>query len=231
MEQLATESGLSRATLYRQVRGKAEVLARLGSDVSEDSRTRILRAAHEVFSAHGLLGGSMEAVAQEAGIGVATVYRHFGDKDTLVRAVVDHIAPRGLLRQLSLTPSEDVRADLEQLTRAAIRAVFDLRGLLRLSVFGSEAERTYLERIRQGTERTRAILTRYFAAQMNAGRLRRLGQPKELALAFTGLLFAFGVLEPMRSGGTLEQPDGTADLIVSLFLDGLRLREDERDHI
>jgi AcrR family transcriptional regulator len=234
MNELATETGLSRATLYRRVQGRDALLARLtaqGIPASEELRARVLRAAYEVFSTQGLLGGSMEGIAQAAGVGVATVYRHFGDKDTLVRAVVDQIAPRGLLRRISLTLSEDVRADLERLTRAAIRAVFDLRGLLRLSVFGSEAERAYLERVRQGTERTGAMLTRYFAAQMKAGRLRRLGQPEELALAFTGLLFAFGVLGPMRSGGTLEQPDRTADLIVSLFLDGLRLREDERDHI
>jgi AcrR family transcriptional regulator len=226
MDQLALESGLSRATLYRKVGDRDALIARLtarGVPSGEDIRTRVLRAAHTVFSAHGLLGSSMEQVAQEAGVGVATVYRHFGDKDTLVRSVVDHIAPRRLLRQLSLTPTADVRADLERLTRAALRAVYELRGLLRLSVFGSEAERAYLEHVRQGSERTTAMLTGYFAVQAKAGRLRRGAEPEQLALAFIGLLFAFGVLGPTRLGTTLEHPDQTADLIVSLFLDGVML--------
>jgi AcrR family transcriptional regulator len=228
MDQLALESGLSRATLYRKVGGRDALLTRLaalGVPSGEDIRTRVLRAAHAVFSAHGLLGSSMEQVAQEAGVGVATVYRHFGDKDTLVRSVVDHIAPRRMLRQLSLTPTADVRADLERLTRAALRAVYELRGLLRLSVFGSEAERAYLEHVRQGSERTATMLTRYFAAQTKAGRLRRGAEPEQLALAFIGFLFAFGVLGPTRLGTTLEHPDQTADLIVSLFLDGMILKK------
>jgi AcrR family transcriptional regulator len=232
MNQLSSETGLSRATLYRRVQGREALVARLkvqGNPLGKDLRTRILTAAHAVFSNQGFLGGNMEAVAEEAGIGVATVYRHFGDKDSLVRAVVDHIVPKGLLRQISLTPSEDVRADLEQLARAAIRAIYELRGLLRLSIFGSEAERSYLERVRQGTERTGAMLTRYFAAQMVAGRFYLLGEPEELALAFSGLLFAFAVLGPTRSGTALEQPDQKADLIVSIFLDGLRVKEDSRE--
>ena len=63
------------------------------------------------------------------------------------------------------------------------------------------------------------------AAQIKAGRLRRGTEPEQLALAFIGLLFAFGVLGPTRLGTTLEHPDRAADLIVSLFLDGVMLNK------
>lgn len=231
MERLASEMGLSRATLYRRVGGKDALLARLAGDGERpaDLRSRILHAAFAVFSRGSLLGSTVEQVAEEAGVGVATVYRHFGDKDRLVRATLEHATPRRLLRDLSLTPTADVRGDLRAVVRAALPALTGLRGLLGLSLFGSAAERAYLERVRQGTDRAVDLLAAYLAAQAGAGRLRLPGEdlpgePRELALALLGLVFSFGVLGPARFG-TVPDPDHAADLIVTVFLDGVRGRE------
>ncbi len=54
---------------------------------AQRNQQRVLDAAVEVFDADGL-GASMEAVAQRAGVGVGTVYRHFPTKDDLVRSVI-----------------------------------------------------------------------------------------------------------------------------------------------
>lgn len=51
-------------------------------------RERILDAALAEFSAHGLRRTGMEDLAKRAGVGRATVYRRFSDKDELVRAVI-----------------------------------------------------------------------------------------------------------------------------------------------
>jgi AcrR family transcriptional regulator len=53
---------------------------------AERNRGRILAAARRVFAAEGL-GASMNAVAREAGVGVATLFRRFPTKDDLVAAV------------------------------------------------------------------------------------------------------------------------------------------------
>ncbi|MBT2874584.1 MULTISPECIES: TetR family transcriptional regulator [unclassified Streptomyces] len=48
------------------------------------NRERLLAAAREVFAEHGL-DAPMATVARRAGVGVATLYRHFPTRDALVR--------------------------------------------------------------------------------------------------------------------------------------------------
>jgi AcrR family transcriptional regulator len=51
------------------------------------NRERILAAAEAVFGASGELG-STEDVAERAGVGIATVFRHFPTKDALIEATL-----------------------------------------------------------------------------------------------------------------------------------------------
>lgn len=53
-----------------------------------DTRGRILRAATERCEELGLRRVTMDDVARRAGLGRATVYRHFETKDALVQAVI-----------------------------------------------------------------------------------------------------------------------------------------------
>lgn len=53
---------------------------------AQDNRERILDAAREVFTTDGL-AAPMREVARRAGLGPATVYRHFPTKTDLARAV------------------------------------------------------------------------------------------------------------------------------------------------
>jgi AcrR family transcriptional regulator len=56
----------------------------LRADAS-DNRDRILEAARELFAAEGL-GVPMRVVARRAGVGPATLYRHFSTKELLATA-------------------------------------------------------------------------------------------------------------------------------------------------
>ncbi|MGH9097365.1 MAG: TetR/AcrR family transcriptional regulator, partial [Acidimicrobiales bacterium] len=51
------------------------------------NRARILQAAEEVFAANGL-SAPIDMVAEQAGVGVGTVYRHFPTKEALFEAIV-----------------------------------------------------------------------------------------------------------------------------------------------
>jgi AcrR family transcriptional regulator len=56
---------------------------------ARQTRRRIVAAAAELFIADGYTGTTLEQIAERAGVAVQTVYFHFGNKRTVLRAVVD----------------------------------------------------------------------------------------------------------------------------------------------
>lgn len=59
-----------------------------GRPKDPDKRQAILDAAKLLFTAHGLVGTSMEGIAQAAGVSKLTVYSHFRNKEELFRQTV-----------------------------------------------------------------------------------------------------------------------------------------------
>ncbi|MEU7882867.1 TetR/AcrR family transcriptional regulator [Microbispora bryophytorum] len=57
------------------------------------NRTRILEAAEAVFAAKGP-SASTEEIAQKAGVGIGTVFRHFPTKESLLKAIMHAVAVR-----------------------------------------------------------------------------------------------------------------------------------------
>jgi AcrR family transcriptional regulator len=62
--------------------------SRIVREDSRQNRQRILDAAREVFTRHGL-DVPMATVARRAGVGVATLYRHFPNRRALLTEVAD----------------------------------------------------------------------------------------------------------------------------------------------
>lgn len=78
------------------------------------TRADILAAAGALFRRHGYAATSMPAIAAEAGVVVETVYRAFGSKSGLFRAVIEAALAGGTTR--AETPVEE---------RPAIRAIIE----------------------------------------------------------------------------------------------------------
>lgn len=59
------------------------------SDDAEVARGQILKAAESMFQRYGVLKTTMDDIAKEAGVSRPTVYRYFGDRDTLITALIE----------------------------------------------------------------------------------------------------------------------------------------------
>jgi AcrR family transcriptional regulator len=93
------------------------------------NRSRLVDAAALAFSRHGL-GASVNAIARDAGVNVATLYRHFPTKDDLIVAVVETILePLAIARDhaLALADGGDV---LAAFVRETVRLQARQRGLV-----------------------------------------------------------------------------------------------------
>jgi AcrR family transcriptional regulator len=81
-----------------------------------ETRRGILRAAEESFAAAGFVGATTRQVAARAGVNVATLHYHFGNKEKLYHAVLD-AAGRGDMpvSGSSRTPAERLASVVEAL--------------------------------------------------------------------------------------------------------------------
>lgn len=64
----------------------------------QETRQRLLAAVDEVFYPHGIRNGSVDDVAQRAGLTKRTLYYHFPSKDDLAAAYVQQRSDLTLAR-------------------------------------------------------------------------------------------------------------------------------------
>jgi AcrR family transcriptional regulator len=87
-----------------------------------ENRRRVLAAACRLFREHGAMNVSMDAVAAEAGVGKGTLFRRFGDRAGLARAVISEYEAElqdGLIRgEPPLGPGAPARERLLAFGRA-----------------------------------------------------------------------------------------------------------------
>lgn len=72
-----------------------------------ETRKEILRAAEQSFADSGFVGATTRQVAAKAGVNVATLHYHFGNKEGLYRAVLAEAAA-GLVPPHAATPGPPV---------------------------------------------------------------------------------------------------------------------------
>jgi AcrR family transcriptional regulator len=96
------------------VKPRRQYNSRRRREQAAQTRRDIEAAANKLFRERGYVGTSMPAIAMEAGVVVETIYRAFGSKDGLFKAVIESALAGG---------SE--RADAPPAERPAIRAVIE----------------------------------------------------------------------------------------------------------
>ncbi|MCC6457578.1 MAG: TetR family transcriptional regulator [Caldilineaceae bacterium] len=228
MEQLAAATGVSRATLYRRFGSREAILQRLAAEQTieaeelsrPDVPTRILQAARSIFSRYGFVGVTIEQIAQEAGVGPATIYRHFGSREGLIEKFVQLSRPRELLRTFTSGQPRDLEADLVMLATTMLEFVQENPALLRVMLFEGQGSEVLREQMRSTQERTASRLAAYLAEQMAMGNLER-HDPFELALSFMGMLFGLSFVGPHSYNRPLADPHASAQLVTRIFLNGL----------
>ena len=132
------------------------------------NRERILAAAEAVFGASGELG-STEDVAGRAGVGIATVFRHFPTKDALIEAT--------LVRQFDRLDEQATRLAGEPNPGRAVRELIvtlietSSTKLTLISLVGENGQLP--PAVQEATRRVQAAIGGVLAQRAGRGRSRR----------------------------------------------------------
>lgn len=97
----------------------------ISEEASAELPKRILDAALAEFLDYGLRRTNIESVAQRAGLARATVYRRFGNKSELVKAVILRESYRTMVRLVRAV--ENLPTVEEQLTEAFVIGIREVR--------------------------------------------------------------------------------------------------------
>ena len=174
---------------------------------SARKRATILSAGQALFLGNGYQGTSMDQVAATAEVSKQTVYKHFGDKQELLLAIVDDALERTVApfvdRIAALAETTDLEADLTALAGDYLRAVLQepvvqLRRLIIGEANRSPAlARLYYER---APARTLAAYAESFARLHERG-LLQVPEPAVAAEHFAFLIVGRCIDQALFHGG------------------------------
>ncbi|GAC1302333.1 MAG: TetR/AcrR family transcriptional regulator [Vulcanimicrobiaceae bacterium] len=185
----------------------------------EETRARILAATRELYASNGSRGTTTREVAMRAGVNEATLFRHFGTKSQLLRAMLDHYSaiaalPEMLERVRALSTIDD---QLRELGRSCVESMRRKEDLIRVSMAEELTNPDGHTCAWQAATATRLRLAEYFCERVAAGTLR--GEPQMLARVFMSLVFAFVMARKIWAD--LDMPQESAiDILVDIFLKG-----------
>ena len=113
---------------------------------SERTRSKLLDAAIECYTRNGIAATGMDEVAQQAGVGRATLYRHFNNQESLLLDVMAHNLRR--IRDAVLESIRNCERTEDLYVEAAISILRETRerGLTTL-LFGEDATSRTVNRI------------------------------------------------------------------------------------
>jgi TetR/AcrR family transcriptional regulator len=201
------------------------------SPADQETRERILEAAHRVFLRKGTAGSRTQEIADEAGVNKALVHYYFGTKAALADGIFE--------RQLgSLTPLifgilADENRTIEQKVRDIVRAQIDfhvarpyLAGYM-ISEMHAEPDRLVAIIERRGHP-PREVVRRQIREAVDAGAMRPISAEQFIVNLMGLLIFPFAMrpglmvlleMEPSNWAAFMEE---RKRLLPDLILAGLR---------
>ena len=227
----AQAAGVSRASFYRHFKSREALLEALDVAPEPGAGDRILAATVEIVGASGLHALAMDDVADRAGVSRATLYRLFPGKPALLLALIHAYSPLDSVTEvLTARQAEPPEVLMPEIARTAYRAVSGRTGLMRAVFFEVSGMSPEIEEVaREALLKVAGLLAGYVAAQMEAGRLRRM-HPVLALQSFIGPVFFHILTRPIAEKVLKLDVDGESAVtqLAEAWLRALSPREEVR---
>jgi AcrR family transcriptional regulator len=190
---------------------------------TDQTRERILIAARDVIGRKGKRGATTREIAEVAGVNEATLFRHFGTKESLLVACAQHFCGYVELAGVAASLTGDLSGDLLTLARLMFARFVALGDIIRWSLVEQEYESDiFAETAWRPQLAIVAVLTDFMRRRVDAGDLR--GEPQRLAMVFLGLVFMHALGRKKFPDSSLHRgdPDEALRFFIDVFLNGVR---------
>ncbi|MBD5654793.1 MAG: TetR/AcrR family transcriptional regulator [Candidatus Eremiobacteraeota bacterium] len=189
----------------------------------EETRARIFRATRELYASKGSRGTTTREVSERAGVNEATGFRHFGTKQQLIAAMLDHYNsfdsyPHMLDRARTFPTVEE---QLRELARDSIDAMKRKEDLIIVSMAEELANPDGHECAWRAPAEARLKLVAFFEEKVEAG--EQHGDPQILARVFMSLFFSFVMARKLWADVNLPM-ERAVIAMVEIFMNGARVR-------
>ncbi len=176
------------------------------------NRDLLLSAARDVFVEQGA-DAPLDEVARRAGVGIATLYRRFPDRDALMRAVVLDVLGRVADEARAALAGE---ADSFRALARYLHRSLDLRIAAVMPVLSGQLDIAHHEDLRRARDELSPLFEALVAAAVAAGLLRADVGPGDIGLMVIRLA------RPLPGSFPRELDDAAAHRQLDIMLDGLR---------
>lgn len=226
---IADAAGISRSTLLRRFGGSRTALndAVLAAGIDPGGlppvRIRAVAAAASLIGESGLAATTLEAVAVRAGCSVYSLHAVFGGRDELMSAVFERYSPIGDIEEYLAGPS----GDMPEVVRGFYRTLADTLSReprVAPAIFAEAFSRPTSPAVQSlaayGVPRMLGVLSRWFDAEISAGRIRDLPRPL-LAQQLLGPMMVHVLSRPALTnilGRSLPDIDTVCDVFADAFV-------------
>lgn len=190
----------------------------------EETRGRILDAAHRLFVGQGFRGATTRRIAEEAGVNEVTLFRQFSCKEELLAAAIERGSELRTIQlaegMLPQTPS-DVRAELRRFLIAILRGFSEGRQAVRTAMAEWDQHPALQEPLLRTANDTYRQLRTYMKEAQVRGLVRTDLGVTVMTQTIIATVFADGLLRDMTPERFPLRPAASVDAYLDIVLSGL----------
>ena len=189
--------------------------------MANETYDNILQAAKSLFLRKGYTAASMREIAEEAGIGKATIYHHFQDKETIFKTLISTNIGKMHQAYGAIEVESEPQRRITVAAEVSMQFLYESADLLQIArreipTARAEMLTTYSSLFARYT----LMLEESIQQGIEAGIFRAV-DPKEAALVFMTMIQGNFALYYLL-GKRLESPEGAASRLLDVYFNGIK---------